>query len=314
MSYYIDPTTELPKDLGEIFSDRNLRISGIARINPSNPDQIITEGVRIICTPIDGASQAFTYIPDSTYTFSGAGSSMWVQIRRLAGSTTPVLGNGIEIYGAGLQPKSKKDYIQLFYQVAASDFVGAGDLLFPGQQIYDAIVGDPSYSTHTDLQTAIDDVDDGGWILVRKMCSVSTMITTGTKSLKFVFSGSGTGLVAAGATTGIQFGAAGCQMVGFGTISGFTNGIDLNNLTGSRVEMVFSSNTTNLIFGTLTSEEINYHGSYGLSENAHIETSTTHGAVGRWNDVKKRWEPITTVTINDSDTFTAPIVIGAVYQ
>jgi hypothetical protein len=310
MSYYIDPTTELPKDLGEIFSDRNLRISGIARINPSNPDQLITEGVRIISTPIDGGNEAFTYIPDSTYTFSGAGSSMWVRVRRLAGTTTasPVL------YGPGLQPKSKKDFIQLFYQVAASDFVGAGDLLFPGQQIYDAIVGDPAYSTHTDLQTAIDDVADGGWILVRKMCSISTMITTGAKSLKFVFSGSGTGLLAAGATTGIQFGKAGCQMVGFGTISGFTNGIDLNNFTGSRVEMVFSSNTTNIVFGTLTSEEINYHGSYGLSENAHIETSNTHGTVGRWNDVKKRWEPVTNVTINDLDTLTAPIVIGAVYQ
>lgn len=321
MSYYIDPTTELPKDFGEIYSDRNIKITGVARINASNPNQVITEGVKIYCSPIDGGASAITLIPDGTYTLLGAGSSLWVKVRRLGGSNTigdplgtVTPGNGLDIYSPGTQPKSRKDYIQIFYQVAAGDIIAAGDLLRSGQ-IYNAIVGDPSYSTHSDLQTAINDVPDNSWILVRKMCSISTMITTDGKCLKLVFSGCGTGLIAAGASTGIRFDALGCQLVGFGTISGFATGINLNAKTGARIEMVFSSNTLNINFGALTSEQINYHGSYGLSENAHIETANTHhGAVGRWHDGKKRWEPMPLVTINDSSTLHAPIVIGAVYQ
>jgi len=314
MSYYIDPVTELPKDYGEIYSDKNIRITGVARLNSSNPNQVITEGVKVYCSPIDGGVQGVTLIPDGTYTLLGAGSSLWVKVRRLGGSTTVTPGNGLDIYSAGTQPKSRKDYIQIFYQVAAGDIIAAGDLLMSGQRIYDAIVGDPSFSTHSDLQTAINDVPDNSWILVRQMCSISTTITTAGKCLKLVFSGCGTGLLASGAATGMQFDAPSCQLVGFGTISGFTTGLNLNSHTGARVEMVFSSNTLNIDFGTLTSEQINYHGSYGLSENAHIETATDHGAVGRWNDTKKRWEPMPAVTINDGNTLQAPIVIGAVYQ
>jgi hypothetical protein len=314
MSYYIDPITELPKHYGEIYSDKNIKITGVARINTTNPNQVITEGVTIYCSPIDGGEPAITEIPNGTYTLSGTGSSFWVRLRRVSGLSSVALGNGIDIYTSGTQPKSRKDYIQIFYQVAAGEIIAAGDLLIAGQRIYDAIVGDLAYSTHSDLQTAINDVPDGSWILVRQMCLINTMITTGGKSLTLVFSGCGTGLMAAGATTGIQLDSPSCQLVGFGTISGFGTGVDLNNQVGSRIEMVFSSNTLNLNFGSLTSEQVNYHGSYGLAENAHIETATVHGAVGRWNDTKKRWEPIADVTINDGSTFQAPIVIGAVYQ
>ena len=91
--------------------------------------------------------------------------------------------------------------------------------------------------------------------------------------------------------------------------------------------MVFSSNTTNILFGAgVNSEKVIYQGSYGLIENAQSETSSTHGTVVRWSNVSKRWEPVATAIIDDSGnldvtgditstgTVTGDKVIGAVYQ
>jgi len=321
---YIDPTTELPQNLGELYSDRNIRIVGQARINPLNPNQIETLGVQVLCTPIGGGAESVSNITNGTYTLLGVGSSLWVKITRSGTATvTP------EIYAAGSQPKSRRDYIQVFYQSASNQIVSVSSFLIyqgplytrlgygVGQRIYDAIVGNSGddHVTHTDLQTAITDTPDGGSILIKKMCLVTTTITTSGKCIKFCFSGYGTGLQKSGsATTGISFGKIGCQLVGFGTITGFTTGVDLNTMTGCRIEMVFSSNTTNITYGTLTSIDVNVEGSYGLTETAHIETAALHGAVSRWNNTKKRWEPVTGVTISDTGVLTGTTIIGAVYN
>ena len=297
MTTYIDPTTELPQNLGEIYSDRNIRIVGQARINPANPNQIDTVGVQILCTPMAGGAEGVSTITDGTYTLSGAGSSLWAKITRSGTVTvTP------EIYAAGVQPKSRKDYVQVFYQASSSKIVSVSSFLIyagplytrlgygVGQRVYDAIVGNSGddHVTHTDLQTAINDTPNNGWLLIKKMCLVSTTINTNSKTLTFVFTGYGTGLQQSGTPgTGILFQQPGCQMIGFGQITGFTAGagigVNLNNLVGSRIEMVFSGNTTNINFGTLTGVQYSINGSYGLTQTSHIETSGTHGTISRWN-------------------------------
>jgi len=319
---YIDPTTELPQNLGELYSDKNIRIVGQARINPANANQIDTLGIQVLCTPIGGGAEGVSTIPNATYTLSGVGSSLWVKVTRSGTATVSP-----EIYAAGIQPKSRRDYIQVFYQTSSSQIVSVSSFLIysgplytrlgygVGQRVYDAIVGNSGddHVTHTDLQSAITDTADGGCILIKKMCLVTTTITTSGKCIKFVFNGYGTGLQPSGATVGFSFGKIGCQLVGFGLISGFTTGVDLNSKTGCRIEMVFSGNTTNIAYGALTSGDINVQGSYGLTENSHIEAATLHGAVTRWNNTKKRWEVVTGITISDTGVLTGTVV-GAVYN
>lgn len=322
MTSYIDPNTELPQHLGEIYSDRNIRIVGQARINPLNSNQVETLGVQVLCTPSSGGAESISSIPNGTYTLGGVGASLWVKLTRSGTATvTP------EIYPAGSQPKSRRDYVQVFYKSAAGQIVSISSFLIyagplytklgygVGQRVYNAIVGEvgDEHATHTDLQSAISDTPDDGSILIKKLCPVATTITTGNKRIKFCFNGYGTGLQSAGASTGISFGKIGCQLVGFGTITGFTTGVDLNSFVGSRIEMVFSSNITNINYGALTSADISVEGSYGLTETSHIESSSLHGAVTRWNDLKKRWEPVTGITISDAGVLTGTVV-GAVYN
>jgi hypothetical protein len=178
----------------------------------------------------------------------------------------------------------------------------------------DTIVGDGSDATHSDLQAAIDDTPNGGTILIKKVCTVDTTIHTDLKALNLSFQGSGTGLTAGLATTGIRFDVAGCVMKGFGIITGFTTAVDLN-ISLTRIEMVFSGNTTNIDIALgLNSEQINYQGSYGLDENSQIETSNIDGSIARWDDSKKRWEPVTGLTADSSGNLTGVTLIGAVYQ
>lgn len=328
MTTYIDPTTQLPQNLGELYSDRNLRIVGQARINPINTNQIDTLGVQILCTPVGGGAEGVSTLPNATYTLGGAGSSLWVKITRSGTATvTP------EIYAAGVQPLSRRDYVQVFYQTSSSQIVSISSFLIysgplytrlgygVGQRVYDAIVGNSGddHVTHTDLQAAITDTADGGCILIKKICLVTTTITTNSKCIKFVFNGYGTGLQQSGSTTiGISFGKIGCQLVGFGLITGFTTGVDLNSKTGCRIEMVFSSNTTNISYGALTSTQVNVQGSYGLTENAAVETTTVHGLLGRWNNTKQRWEainaigtPAKTMTVDDVGNLTITTAGGS---
>lgn len=327
MTTYIDPTTELPQNLGEIYSDRNIRIVGQARINPSNANQIDTLGIQVLCTPIGGGAEGISNITNGTYTLSGVGSSLWVKITRSGTATvTP------EIYAAGAQPKSRRDYVQVFYQTSASQIVSISSFLIysgplytrlgygVGQRVYDAIVGNAGddHVTHTDLQTAINESPNNGWILVKKMCLVTTTITTASKSLKLVFEGYGTGLQASGTPgTGITFQAAGCQLVGFGTISGFTtHGVNLNTQIGSRVEMVFSGNTANINTTGLTGLQYALSGSYGITEDSHIQTASVPGVLGRWNDTTKRWEAISgiggkTITVDNAGLMTIASSGGA---
>ena len=333
MTNYISTSTELPSNLGEIYSDRNIRVIGQARINPSNPNQIDTIGLQILCSPIDGGYEAISSVPDSTYTLLGAGSSLWVRLSRTSNLLTPISVTP-EIYAPGSQPKSRRDYVQVFYQMSTGQIASVSSfLIYPGplytrlgygvgQRIYDAIVGNAgdNHVTHTDLQTALNDAPNNGWILVKKMCLVTTTINTNSKCLKLLFEGYGTGLQANGATIGITFNAAGCQLVGFGTLSGFSTAVNLNGLIGARIEMVFSGNSTNVSTTGLTGLQYSLSGSYGITEDSHIQLSTSHGTIARWNNTTKRWEPVTGITVDDAGKLTSTgtiqgnIVIGAVYQ
>jgi len=314
---YIDPITELTNDKGEIFSDRNLKITGIARLDPTNSTEVVTSSVKILCSPINGGSQAVTTIPDTTYILPNPGDTYWVEINRLAGEVAAIPSITLVKYTAGNQPKNSRNWLQLFYNEGGR-IIAAYPLL--QASLYDAIVGDfaDAGTTHSLLQTAIDDVISGT-IYVRKMCTGN--FTTG-NAIKFVFAGSDSGIeaITPGTGTGMVL-AAGCQMVGFGKIYNYEYGVQLGGgvlppAVGCRIEMVFDTITTPINYNILTSEDVNYQGSYGMDDNAHIETSDTDHQVCRWNAATKRWEP-TNVLIDNSGTtttLTAPIVIGAVYQ
>ena len=127
MTTYIDPTTELPQNLGEIYSDRNIRIVGRARINPLIANQIETDGLQVLCTPAGGGAEGISNVTGPC-SLLGAGSSAWVKITRSGTATvTP------EIYAAGSQPKSRKDYVQVFYQTSSSQVVSISSfLIYPG--------------------------------------------------------------------------------------------------------------------------------------------------------------------------------------
>lgn len=312
MTTYIDPSTELPQNLGEIYSDRNIRIVGQARINPSYANRIDTIGLKVFCTPMAGGAEGVSAITDGFYDLSGVGSSLWVKITRSGTVTvTP------EIYAAGLQPKSRKDYVQVFYQVATNQIVSVSSfLIYPGplytrlgygvgQRTWDAIVGAASdpHATHTDLQTAINDSPHGGRILIKTLLTLTATVNVN-KSLVLNFQGRVSGITSGGATTGLSLTEA-CSIIGCGQVFGFTTGINLGNVAGSRIEIAFSGNSTNINFGTLAADKYNIEGSYGLSENSHITTSAIDGTVARWNNTSKRWEPVPNITIDAANKITS---------
>ena len=110
---YIDPITYLPKHYGEIYSDRNIKLVGKARLQSGNLD---LSDVSIICAPIDGGNAAITTIPNALYSMN-IGDSIWVNLRRIAGSSsaTPI------IYPMGLQPKPQENLYQLGYKITATE-------------------------------------------------------------------------------------------------------------------------------------------------------------------------------------------------
>lgn len=295
---YIDPVTLLPHRLGEIYADRDIRVTGAARA-PSGA--LETLGLKIVVPALDGGI-AETVIPDGPWSIT---ESLWVQLRRLAGSSAGA---------AILDPtwrRAAEGWVQLFYKdpisgtfycknlaIADSDIytrIGFG----LGQNVYDAIVSDDDTATHSDLQPAINDVAEGGWILVKKIIPVATTVSV-PKKLNIIFQGSNAGLISGGATTGLRFSgtSAGSRLQGFGLIQGFSvTGIDLNGISGHRVEMVFASNTANITYGGILYNAINVQGSYNLAENALISTATSDNALPRWNHTLKIWEPAAGATL-----------------
>lgn len=339
---YIDPVSKLPRRFGEIYSDRNIRVTGLARFNQST-GVLETSGLKILCPPIGGGQEGISVIPDGSYTLpwdagTGRGSSMWGLVTRGSGVTTTLaLGTNLFIDTPTGQRLPQENYMQLFYRASIDDVVSVSTAIvssYPfykklgfssGQQVFDAIVGDTGDYSHIDLQQAINDTPAGGWILVKKMVSVGTTINTNGKTVNLMFKGSTSGLSAAGATTGLILQGPNCQVVGYGTISGFSvAGVNLNSQTGSRIEMVFSGNggPTNpnaLSFGSLNGTQYNIEGSYGLTWNSQIETGVSDGQAARWNNTSKRWEPVSGVTLGTgtlvcTTSISAAAIYGAVYS
>jgi hypothetical protein len=330
---FIDPITLQPHRLGELYSDRHIMITGKARWDSAtNQVQIDpTTGLSIITTPLNGGSAAITTIAGGTNlqllwdAGTSRGSSVWIDINRMSGTKTVTVGNGITICDSVSVPKPTESAIMIMYRASTTDIIatasfviGAGPLYTKlgtgtGQRVFAAIVGDDVDSTHSDLQLAINEVATGSWILVKKMVTVATTINTGGKVIKLHFVGYGTGLTGSAGLTGMRFDQPGCQMVGFGEIKNFSGGIgvNLNNQDNCRLEMVFSSNSTNINYGTLTSAQVNVQGSYGLTENSTIELSTVDGSLSRWNDTKKRWEPVLNATLSSGGTIATTASMSA---
>lgn len=198
MTNYIDPVSYLPQNMGEIYSDRNIRMVGYAKVPLSNANQIVTLNVKIICTPLGGGAEAVTNIPSTTYTLLGEGSSLWVKINR--DGTTPVTNTPV-VNAAGTQPRPSKDYVQIFYQhslgmmgfgnqyITQSDtFTNIGTGF--GQKTFDAIVSNDSTGNYTDLWLAISDLSaiSGARILVRSDQIISSATTISNSNLYIEFS------------------------------------------------------------------------------------------------------------------------------
>ena len=196
---YLDNTTLLPRRVGELYSDRNIRIVGQARYVPpdgSATQTIETLGVMIYCTPSGGGANCITKLPDTLpglgYSLAGASdSSIWVKINRTTTTQTLVRSTADILEAQTSQLTPQENYVQVFYRDAVSalssppgpNVVTLGNHLIGlspawtrigitrAGGIYDAVVdanASNPYATHTTIQQAINDVPTGGAIFVRE--------------------------------------------------------------------------------------------------------------------------------------------------
>ena len=84
---YLDSTSFLPRRVGELYSDRSIKVVGQVRWWPTS-NSIETLGVRIYCTPTGGGANAVAVLPDGLYTMTTTDSSVWVRVNRASGSIT----------------------------------------------------------------------------------------------------------------------------------------------------------------------------------------------------------------------------------
>lgn len=239
MSNYIDPVSYLSQNLGEIYSDKSLRLVGYAKVNLSNPNLIDTFGLKLICSPTGGGSEAITNIRDGAYLLLGEGSSLWVRILRNGTDTLDPV-----IYAAGAAPRPSRDYIQVFYRhsIGMMGFgnqyiaqsvtwtnIGAGI----GQKTFDAIVSNDSTGNYTSLWAAISDLAavPGARILVRNDQTISTA-TTISNSYLYIEFGEGVKI-----TSSVVSGTA---LTFSGTGTSTNNLTLLVNGTGVGIGVVFS--------------------------------------------------------------------------
>lgn len=71
---YLDGSSLLPRRVGEIYSDRNIKIVGQARYW-SSTNKVETLGVRLYCTPTGGGSNSVSILPDGMYDLAGGFAS-----------------------------------------------------------------------------------------------------------------------------------------------------------------------------------------------------------------------------------------------
>lgn len=173
----LDPVTSLPPKMGELFSDRNLRVVGSARWDAAT-GSVQTRNLSLVLSPLDGGNPAVTVVPDGSYPLS-VNASVWVQVRRTSGTSTVVLNSSL-LANVSAQEKPKPNWVQLFIRTPNDEIVTFGNWLILGgtswtkigvttaSGVYDSIVGpaDNPFATHTSIQGAIDDAADGSRILV----------------------------------------------------------------------------------------------------------------------------------------------------
>ena len=162
----------------------------------------------------------------------------------IAADTVP-FGDDILVLGRRLGSKLWLENIVLRSgQIGSLDLFTTDDKEFR----YDCVVTDTDVygNRYATTQAAITACPAGGWILVEKSEALTVSLTTG-KQLNFMFKGASSGWTNNGAGTAITTTANNNQFVGRGTISGFTNGINLGATTGNSIDMVFSGNTTDVV-------------------------------------------------------------------
>ena len=174
---YLDSLTHLPRHLAELWSDRNIKMVGAATWN-STTNQVTTQNLRLICTPVNGGQAAVTTIPDGGYGLGGGDTAVWAGLRRTPGTTT--LTYGVDLLdNLAAQPYPQESMVQLFYRTAQDEILAfGGTLVGPGPAptkiggtsagIYDFVVGPlvNPITTHQSLQAAIAAAVDGNRILV----------------------------------------------------------------------------------------------------------------------------------------------------
>lgn len=146
---YLDPITRLPAYLGELYCNNNIRLTGSVRVNPLDPTQIDTLNLSMVCSPYDGGNAAVANIPDGSYDLQDVGSTLWIEIPR-TGTVTALP----DAYLNGVQPRPRKDYVQIAYRSITGVVMFGGFLIQTSRfQLLGAVVS-PSYFTVGNVSTA----------------------------------------------------------------------------------------------------------------------------------------------------------------
>lgn len=126
---YLDPNTYLPRHLGEIYSDRHIRLTGQATLTSGN---LVTTSFQIITTPAAGGGASVSLIPDNTYTLTNIGDSIWCTLNRSPGSSSviPV------VCAVGTMPKPSENLYMIGYKVSATEVITSSFIVVEGRTTF----------------------------------------------------------------------------------------------------------------------------------------------------------------------------------
>jgi len=176
MTTYIDPISLLPPRFGEIYSDRNILLSGQASWGGIATPLLTTQGVSILVTPKGGGALSVCLLPNQTYALPVDGYTVWVKLNRSPGVHTLLFGTDVLIYDNVSIPTPSQDWLPAFTRFNDKCYAHGGFVIpsiltqigLAKNSDYEIVVGsatDPR-TTYTSLAQAVQDAQSGWSILV----------------------------------------------------------------------------------------------------------------------------------------------------
>jgi len=176
MTTYIDPISLLPPRFGELYSDRNILLSGQASWGGIATPLLTTQGVSILVTPKGGGALSVCLLPNQTYALPVDGYTVWVKLNRSPGVHTLLFGTDVLIYDNVSIPTPSQDWLPAFTRFNDKCYAHGGFVIpsiltqigLAKNSDYEIVVGsatDPR-TTYTSLAQAVQDAQSGWSILV----------------------------------------------------------------------------------------------------------------------------------------------------